>query len=66
MRLPHIELAPLAGAYDLSGIGHSGWPVKTLPEGVPDQCSRRCMVATSLKVYFLKQLPSLLGGNAML
>jgi hypothetical protein len=36
MRLPRIELAPLIGAYDLSGIDHNSWPVEALPEGVPD------------------------------
>jgi hypothetical protein len=56
MCLPRIELAPLTGAYDLGGIGHSSWPVEALLEGVPDQCSRRCVVDTSPKVYFLKQL----------
>jgi hypothetical protein len=66
MRLPCIELAPLARAYDLGGVGHSSWPVETLPEGVPDQCLRHYVVATSPRVYFLKQLPPLLGGNATL
>jgi hypothetical protein len=66
MHLSRIELAPFTGAYDLGGVGYNSWLVEVLPEGVPDQCSRCCMVAISPRVYFLKQLPLVLDGNAML
>jgi hypothetical protein len=66
MRLSCVELAPLTRMYDLGGVGHSRRPVEALPKGVPNQCLWCCMVATSPLVYFPKQLPPLLGGNAML
>jgi hypothetical protein len=48
-----VELTPSAGAYNPSGVGHRGWPVETLSEGISHEVSRCCMVATSLRVYFL-------------
>jgi hypothetical protein len=47
-----VELTPLAGAYNPSGIGHCGWPVKTLSEGIPNEGSRRYVVTASPRVYF--------------
>jgi hypothetical protein len=35
--LLRVELTPLAGAYNPSGIGHRGWPVETLPECVSER-----------------------------
>jgi hypothetical protein len=53
VRLLCVELTPLAGAYNLSCVGHRGWPVETLSEGISHEGSRHCMVATSPRVYFL-------------
>jgi hypothetical protein len=54
-----VELTPLAGAYNPSGVSHRGWPIETLSEGIPHEGSRHCMVAASPQVYFLQQLLSL-------
>jgi hypothetical protein len=39
VRLSCVELTPLAGAYNPSGVGHRGQPVETLSEGVPHEGS---------------------------
>jgi hypothetical protein len=49
-----IELTPLAGAYNPSGVGHRGWPVETLSEGVSYEGPRCCVVTASPRVYFLQ------------
>jgi hypothetical protein len=49
-----VELTPLAGAYNPSGVGHRGWPVETLSEGVSNKGSRRCVMTASPRVYFLQ------------
>jgi hypothetical protein len=54
VRLSCVELTPLAGAYNPSGVGHRGRPVETLLEGVPHEGSRCCMVTASPRVYFLQ------------
>jgi hypothetical protein len=59
VRLSCVELTPLAGAYNPSGVGHRGWPVETLSESVFDKGPRGCMVTASPRVYFLQQLLSL-------
>jgi len=64
MNLPSIELASLTGPHDLCGVGHSSRPVEALPKGVSHQRSRRDMVATSPRVYVLKELDSFLTGDA--
>jgi hypothetical protein len=66
MRLSCVELAPFIGAYDLNGVNHRSWLVEALAEGVPNQRSRRYVVAASPQVYFLKQLPPILEENAAL
>ena len=66
MRLSCIELTPLAGAYNPSGVGHCGWPVETLSESVSYEGPRRRMVTASPRVYFLQQLLSLGNGYASL
>ena len=43
--LPSIVLAPFAGAYDLLGVGFCSGPVEALSECVPNQVSRRGVVA---------------------
>jgi hypothetical protein len=54
VRLSCVELTPLAGAYNPSGIGHHGRPVETLSEGVPNEDSRCCVVTASHRVYILQ------------
>jgi hypothetical protein len=54
VRLSRVELTPLAGAYNPSGVGHRGRPVEALSEGVPHKGSRCCMVTASPRVYFLQ------------
>jgi hypothetical protein len=49
-----VELTPLAGAYNPSGVGHRGRPVETLSEGVSHEGPRCCVVTTSPRVYFLQ------------
>jgi hypothetical protein len=66
VRLSRVELTPLAGAYNPSGVGHHGWPVETLSESVSDEGPRCCMVIASPRVYFLQQLLSLGDGYASL
>jgi hypothetical protein len=51
--LPCVQLTPLVGAYNPSGVGHRGWPVETLSEGVSNKGLRRCVMAASPRVYFL-------------
>jgi hypothetical protein len=53
VRLSCVELTPLAGAYNPSGVGHYGRPVETLLESVSHEGPRRCMVTASPQVYFL-------------
>ena len=53
VRLSRVELTPLAGAYNPSGVGHRGRPVETLSESVSNKGSRRCMMTASPQVYFL-------------
>jgi hypothetical protein len=66
VRLSCVELTPLAGAYNPSGVGHHGWPVETLSESVSDEGPRCCMVTASPRVYLLQQLMSLGDGYASL
>jgi hypothetical protein len=49
-----VELTPLAGAYNPSGVGHRGRPVETLSKGVSHEGSRCCVVTASPRVYFLQ------------
>ena len=64
--LLRIELAPFAGADNSSGVSHRRWPVETLPEGIPDKGSRRCVMAASPRVYLLQELLAFGDGNASL
>jgi hypothetical protein len=51
VRLSCVELTPLAGAYNPSGVGHRSRPVETLSEGVPNEGSRCYVVTASPRVY---------------
>jgi hypothetical protein len=57
--LPCIELTPLAGADNSSGVGHHDRPVETLSEGVSNEGSRRCVMTTSPSSVFLVITPGL-------
>jgi hypothetical protein len=59
MRLLCVELTPPVGEHNPSGVGHRGWPVETLSEGIPHEGSRCYMLAARPRVYFLQQLLSL-------
>jgi hypothetical protein len=48
-----VELTPLAGADNSSGVGHRGRPIETMSEGVSNKGSRRCVMTASPRVYFL-------------
>jgi hypothetical protein len=54
VRLSCVELTPLVGAYNPSGVDHRGWPVEALSEGVPDEGSRCGVVTASPRVYLLQ------------
>jgi hypothetical protein len=54
VHLSRVELTPLAGAYNPSGVGHRSRPVETLSEGVPHEGSRCCVVTASPRVYLLQ------------
>jgi hypothetical protein len=54
VRLPCIELTLLADAYNPSGVGHCGWPVETVSEGVSNEGPGCYVVAASPRVYFLQ------------
>jgi hypothetical protein len=47
-----IKLAPLTGAYNLSGISYHTWPVETSPEGVYDEGLGSSVVPTRPMVDF--------------
>jgi hypothetical protein len=49
-----VELTPLAGAYNPSGVGHRGRPVETLSEGVSNEGPRCYVMTASPRVYFLQ------------
>jgi hypothetical protein len=66
VRLSCVELTPLAGAYNPSGVSHRGRPVEALSEGVPDEGSRCYVVTASPRVYLLQQLMSFSDGYASL
>jgi hypothetical protein len=66
VRLSRVELTPLAGAYNPSGVGHHGRPVETLSESVSDEGPGCCMVTASPRVYLLQQLLSFGDGYASL
>ena len=66
MGLLRVELTPLAGAYNPSGIGHRDWPVETLSEGVSDEVSRCCVMAASPRVYLSQEFLTFGDGDASL
>jgi hypothetical protein len=66
MCLPCVELAPLTGADNSSGVGHCGRPVETLSEGVSNEGPRCCVVTASPRVYVLQEFLTFGDGYASL
>jgi hypothetical protein len=64
--LAGIELAPLAGAYDLVGVSNRGGPVKALAERVAYEGMQRLVVATHARVDVSDELATLEDGDAQL
>ena len=66
MGLPCVELTPLAGADNSSGVSHRRRPVETLSEGVSNKGSRRCVMAASPRVYLLQEFLTFGDGDVSL
>jgi hypothetical protein len=64
--LAGVKLAPLAGAYDLTGIRDRGRPVKALAEGIANEGARRCVMATYPRVDVPQELAPIRDGHAPL
>jgi hypothetical protein len=64
--LAGVKLAPLAGAYDLVGVGNRGGPVEPLAECVAHEGTWRCVVATHTRVDVSDELATLGDGDAPL
>ena len=64
--LPRVELTPFAGADNSSGVGHRRRPVETLSESIFDKGSRRCMMASSPRVYLSEEFLTFGDGDASL
>jgi hypothetical protein len=54
VHLSRVELTPLAGAYNPSGVGHRDRLVEALSEGIPNKSSRCYLVIASPRVYLLQ------------
>jgi hypothetical protein len=64
--LAGVELASLAGAYDLFGVSDRGWPVKALAERIADEGTWCHVVATHTRVDVYNGLATLGDGDALL
>jgi hypothetical protein len=64
--LAGIELAPLAGVYDLVGVDDRGGPMKALAERVAHEGTRHRVVATHARVDVSNELATLGDGDAPL
>jgi hypothetical protein len=61
-----VELASFAGAYDLGSVGYRSGLVETLPEGVPNEGPRCCVVPTGSRVDIAQQLFAIVDGDTSL
>jgi hypothetical protein len=61
-----VELAPFAGAHDLSGISDRGGPVEALAERVAHKGAWCRVVTAYARVDVSKELAPLRDGNASL
>jgi hypothetical protein len=64
--LAGIELAPLAGTYDLVGVGDRGGPVKALAERVAHEGTWRRVMAAYARLDVSDDLATLGDGDAAL
>ena len=64
--LPGVELATLAGSYDVGGIGDRSGPVKSLPKRVTHEGAWCGMMAADASMDVADQLLALGGGDASL
>ena len=64
--LPSEVLAPIAGAYDLLGVGYYSGPVEALSECVSNQGPRCGMVTVDPIVDVVQQKSSLFAGDVEL
>jgi hypothetical protein len=64
VELLRVELAYLAGLYQLDGVLEGYRPVKYVLKGFTDQCAGRCMVPALTSMDLSEQLAALLPGNA--
>jgi hypothetical protein len=64
--LAGVELAPLAGTYDLVGVGDRGGPVKALAERVAHEGTWRRVMAAYACVDVSNELATLGDGDAPL
>jgi hypothetical protein len=64
--LAGVELAPFAGAYDLTGIRDRGRPVKALTESVANEGAGRGVMAANSRVDVPQELAPLGDGHAPL
>jgi hypothetical protein len=63
--LAGVELASLAGSYDLVGVSDRGGPVKALAEHIADEGTRCHVVATHARVDVSNGLATLGDGDAL-
>ena len=61
-----IELAPLAGPHNVSGVSDCGGPVKALSKSVTHESARRSVMAADAGVDVADQLLALGDGDASL
>jgi hypothetical protein len=59
-----MELACLAGLYQLDCVLEGCRPVKSMLKGFPDQRARRCMVPALTSMDLCEQVAALHPGNA--
>jgi hypothetical protein len=64
--LAGVELAPLAGAHNLVGVGDRGGPVEALAERIAHEGARRRVVAAHARVDVAEELATLWNGYAPL
>jgi len=66
VRFPGIELATLAGSYDVGGVGDRGGPVEALSKCVTHEGARRGVVTADASVDVTYQLLALGDRDAAL
>jgi hypothetical protein len=64
--LTWVELASLAGAHDLVGVGNRGGPIEALAKRVAHEGARRRVVAAHTCVDVSNEFPTVGGGDAPL